>query len=498
MLKQFTNRNSVVIKYCSFLKKNGVSINPDILLVNPPLDIYCANQKELYKTLPPFGLGMLATLAKANGIKISILDAEAMRLSPEEIASIINFLKPKIIGFNITSPVVHIVRIILSEIVHIPDLIIAGGVHPTVLQIHVFNQLPKLDAVFVGEAEESWNLFLDIFKSKNKLNATDLMNIKGVQLKGGRKAEIMQTKNIENLPFIDSRFFYNQPFSNKRINEIGILSSRGCTYSCEYCAASAFSNHKIKYRSIENIVNEIDYYYIKGISHFHFGDDNFTISRNRLKDFGRELKHRNLSIKWKSFSRIEAIDEKSIRDLKESGCYQLTFGLESGSERILNMMNKKTDFNQVSNAIDLCRRNSIRTKGFFIIGYPGETIEEINETIKFAKKINLDFAFFYMARAFPGTLLFDRLLSEGYKFEDLLQYQHVYPSLPHFKLNNRQKILMDLLSQKEIFDINKTLKYNISHKVSISRYTIEFLCDQMAKAYIKFYLNNNYYSKINN
>jgi anaerobic magnesium-protoporphyrin IX monomethyl ester cyclase len=483
-----------------YLKEKNLPNNPEIVLINPPLDIYAPGQSGKYKTLPPFGLGILATMADNAGIKTVLLDCEAIRLGPKEICSILDDLNPSVMGFNLTSPTVKTVKIILNKLQKPPNLLIAGGVHPTTLKEHTFNQIPSLDAIFIGESEFSWIKYLKLMNDNktNSINSSfkdSLRKIPGVVVNGYPMQGVGQKIELDEIPFPARKYSINEPYKISGGYQAGILSSRGCPYPCKFCAAAAFTGRTIRFRTIKNLVDEIEIMLDDGITHLHFGDDTFTVVPKRLKEFNTELKNREIKIKWKSFSRTESINEENLRNMKESGCHKLTFGIESGSDVVLGIMNKKQNSDDVRRSISLCKKFGIETKGFFMLGFPGETKEQMQQTIDFSIELDLDTAFFYVVRAFPGTELFSDIINNGTNlltYDDLLDYQHVWPTITDNDLTYEQVRIKKILEEEDIFDLSKTLKYNITHLKSISEYSIEELCEVMASAYIQFYFRQGY------
>jgi|TARA_B100001964_G_C14254932_1_gene611868 anaerobic magnesium-protoporphyrin IX monomethyl ester cyclase len=484
-----------------YLKDTNQPDNPDIVLVNPPLDIYDPGQSGKYKTLPPFGLGILATMADNAGIKTVLVDCEAIRLSPDEICSIIDNLNPSVLGFNLTSPTVKTVKIILDKLHKSPNLLIAGGVHPTTLKDYTFNQIPRLDAIFIGESEFAWIEYLRLMNKTDVINRSfkdSLRTIPGVIVNGYPMQGIGNKMELDEVPFPARKYSINEPFKISGGYQAGILSSRGCPFPCKFCAAAAFTGRTIRFRSINNLVDEIEIMLNDGITHLHFGDDTFTVVPKRLKEFNTELKNRQIEIKWKSFSRTESITEKNLEYMKESGCHKLTFGIESGSDDVLGIMNKKQNSDDVRRAISLCKDFGIETKAFFMLGFPRETKKQMQQTIDFSIELGLGSAFFYIVRAFPGTELFNDIIKNGsnLSYNDLLDYQHIWPRITDNDLTGEQLLVKNKLEKEDIFDLSKTLKYNITHLKSISEYSIDELCKEMANAYIQFYFRQEYLDQL--
>ncbi|GAG26856.1 unnamed protein product, partial [marine sediment metagenome] len=154
----------------------------------------------------------------------------------------------------------------------------------------------------------------------------------------------------------------------------------------------------------------IEKYKIKEII---FYDDTFTLNRERIIRLCQLLIEKNLNIKWKCETRVNLIDEELLQLMKEAGCYLIGYGIESGNQRILNILKKGITIEQVEKAVRITKKAGIETLGYFMFGIPGETEKEIKETINFAKSLNLDFAQFSIATAYPGTELYQIAKSSG-------------------------------------------------------------------------------------
>ena len=189
-----------------------------------------------------------------------------------------------------------------------------------------------------------------------------------------------------------------------------VLSSRGCPYNCDYCAVNSIWKRKYRTRSIENIVDEIELLIKRyGVKEIHFEDDNLTLNRQRVIELCDEIKRRNLKFSWACPNgiRIDTLDEKLLKRMKESGCYSISFGIESGSQKVLDDVHKRLDLKIVPGVVRTARKVGIETKGFFIVGFPTDTEETIRQTVEFAKSLPLDVAAFFVCMPLPGSKLFE-------------------------------------------------------------------------------------------
>ena len=197
---------------------------------------------------------------------------------------------------------------------------------------------------------------------------------------------------------------YNPPPMNYRqLPVANIITSRGCPNQCTFCGHSAFGR-TLRQRSPESIAAEIIHLYRRyGIREIAFVDDTFTINPHRIEDLFGILDNEGISFPWTCMSRVNTVDECILRFMKDHGCWHISFGIESGNEDILRRIKKNISLDAVCRVIDQCHGLGILTKGFFIVGHPGETIETIEETIRFAISIPLDDVVVTLNTPLPGT-----------------------------------------------------------------------------------------------
>jgi len=192
-----------------------------------------------------------------------------------------------------------------------------------------------------------------------------------------------------------------------------MMTSRGCPYNCSYCATSVWGK-KVRYRSIENVVREIRMVKDRGgCRQFTFKDDCFTLNKNRVIDLCGTLLKERIAINWECNTRINLIDEEILTKMKKAGCNSIKVGIESGSERVLRFINKKITLDQCKNAAKLLHKIGIHWTGYFMIGLPSETKEEMCQTLQFMKELRPDYASISVYEPFPGTELFEIGIEKG-------------------------------------------------------------------------------------
>ena len=187
-----------------------------------------------------------------------------------------------------------------------------------------------------------------------------------------------------------------------------IVSTRGCPFHCAFCATPYIAGKKYRARSSKNVVDEIQHIVEEYDMHaFEFVDDLFTLDKKRVEDICDEIIKRELSVAWSCSSRADTVTPEVLSKMAEAGCQCIFYGIESGCQRVLNLMRKGENLQQIADAVRWTRNVGIKTWGFFILGFPGETRQELEMTIRFAGGIELDFAEFFIISAFPGSPIYE-------------------------------------------------------------------------------------------
>jgi radical SAM superfamily enzyme YgiQ (UPF0313 family) len=275
----------------------------------------------------------------------------------------------------------------------------------------------------LGEGELTFAEFISQYRShKNSIEAI-LDKIHGLAYKtvdGSIKINPPRelVKNLDGLPFpahdlIDITKYSNLLASSTQL--ANIITSRGCPYQCTFCD---MRKTPFRYRSPENIIAEIRCLAERGIKEFYLQDDSFTINRNRVIDFCNLLIQEKINIKYKISSRVDRLDDELLELLKRSGCYRIHFGVESGSQEILNYFGKGITITQIINAFQLAKKHKIDRFAYIMIGAPEETHKQIKETWKLVKKINPEHLHCSICTPMPKTYLYQMLISEGKIKED--------------------------------------------------------------------------------
>jgi radical SAM superfamily enzyme YgiQ (UPF0313 family) len=412
----------------------------DVLLVNPPLGVECGVREDPVELSPAIGLGYLATIADNQGLRSAVIESEMLRCDVPQTVKLIQSYAPRVVGFGVITPVVGVVRAIVDALPTPRPLLVAGGIHATTMPEHTIDGIGPLDILVRGEAEDVWGTLcrhhFDIEQAGPELaEHADISRYRATTV-----ITVRRPPNPSSIPELNHRKFAKFGLlRNDPKYEFTVLGARGCTFRCRFCAAAAFRAHRVQYREIGSILKEIETCVGLGGRAFHLLDDNTLGTRRRVLEFSRELAALHLPVQWRTFARADQLDDELAGSLRAAGCRRLTFGIESGSPRTLERMNKRMKIEAATQAAQLCRKHGIRSKAFFIMGYPGETEEDFKATIQLACAARFDNVQFNLARAFPGTALFEELRNSGFGLDELLEYLNVRAVAPDGTPSSEQK-----------------------------------------------------------
>jgi len=302
-------------------------------------------------------------------------------------------------------------------------LTLVGGPHPSAVPEETMAYFGKdLDYCFQGEAETGLPMLLDSIEWKKE---SDKRGIPGLVWREKGRVIVNEKDYVDKLDDLGTpawdlirpqeypeaqhgAFFKNFPIAP-------IVVTRGCPYACTFCAGNLISGRKCRKRSPKAVVEEIKTLYDKyGIREIHVIDDNFTLDKNFAKEVLKLIKESNLEISWAvpNGIRMESLDDELLRLMKQTGLYLVSLGIESGSDRILELMKKKTTTSFIEKTIRRIRSFGIDVAGFFIIGFPGETLSDIEKTIKFSLRLDLIRANYFTYLPFPGTESYESIKRE--------------------------------------------------------------------------------------
>ncbi|CAB5114250.1 hypothetical protein D3OALGA1CA_2164 [Olavius algarvensis associated proteobacterium Delta 3] len=384
--------------------------------------------------VPPIGLYTVGASAAAAGHDVKIVNWYDKRGRAEEIRQAIAEAVPDIIGVSILHGNrwggIDIARMARKIAPRTP--IVFGGIGATFLWEQLLDRIPEIDYAIIGEGEVS---FLKIVQCVERNALEEIPDIPGIALRiDGRPArtrpgQVMQ--ELDSLPD-PARYFTFQH----------VVSSRGCPGNCSFCGSPLFWGRRVRFHGSDYFVDHLERHHRNGVKFFYISDDTFTLRAGRVVDICRDIIDRGLPITWAAISRVDAVSETVLKWMRMAGCIQISYGIESGSEKIRRNLNKSVSIDQVRHAFALTRRFGIMARAYFIYGCPGETDETIAETLELIRNIQPLSAIFYLLDIFPGTALYDDYIQRTgasddiwmERIEDILYFQ-TDPAL------DREKIL---------------------------------------------------------
>jgi anaerobic magnesium-protoporphyrin IX monomethyl ester cyclase len=347
----------------------------------------------------PIGLYYIGALLKENQYDVEILNWHDIYKTPHKIEETLREKKPDVIGFSI----VHANRwggIDISRMAKriFPETkVVFGGIGATFLWEHLIRHFKEIDFAVLGEGEYS---FLNLIQCVEKGDNEGIKKIKGIAFRDGTR--IVKTEKAEEIQDLDKL-----PMPSKYFDFQHLSSSRGCPANCTFCGSPQFWGRKVRFHSPEYFVEQLEQLYRRGITFFYISDDTFTMKKDRVIEICKKINEKDLKITWFSISRVNFVDEEMLYWMRRAGCIQISYGVESGSEKIRNMLNKNIRTDDIKRAFALTTKYGILSRAYFIYGSPGESHETIQETIDLIHEIKPLSTIFYILDIFPGTALYE-------------------------------------------------------------------------------------------
>lgn len=399
-----------------------------VLLAVPPeiekLEIY----KIIGMRVPPLGLASIAAVLEEEGHKVKIIDSPTLGLTLNEFLQKVISWNPDVIGITSTTPTIYkaykAVKFLKSRLKDVP--VIMGGQHVTFMYKEAISR--GVDVVVRGEGELTTLELLNCIE-KYGIDKTALKRIKGLAFKMGDEIVVTEDrgliKDLDKLPFPARHLLPMDKYTlfDKPLRVIHLIASRGCPYGCIFCSTSYFWGRRVRFRSPENVADEIE----EAISKYKtnilvFADDELTISRRFIYGLLSEFKKRGLDVKFSCGSRVDHVNRELLRSLYNNGCEIIYFGVESGSQETIDRIGKRIRLEQAERVFRWVKELGGEAMGTFVLGFPWETVNDMKTTIKFAIKLDPDYAQFTVATPYPGTPLFEfakkENLIEDWNWED--------------------------------------------------------------------------------
>jgi len=382
-----------------------------ILLLNPPDLDGRFNDIEI-SSAPPIGLCYIAAYLIKNNFDVELVDLNFYDNYLLKLKSLLRKHEFRLIGITAATPQINIVKEMISIIkTYKPETKVAVGGHHVSASPEDSLEYLNADIAVVGEGEHTmYELAVSDLNNYSKLKS-----IQGIAFKLNGNVKINPKRDVildlDKLPHPAYSLLPIHKYGNMMTgNAFSVISSRGCPFSCSFCAGHVVHCRKYRARKAKEFVDELEYWNKNlGIRNFNFHDDLFTLYKKRAIDICNEIIKRNLKITWCCSARADTLDKEVLSYLKKAGCYMIGIGIESGDQNVLSKTGKGLSLRNVPKIIKWCKELNLRTWGYFIIGLPGDNKTSIMNTIKFAVSSGLDEATFSIFVPYPGTPYWNKL-----------------------------------------------------------------------------------------
>lgn len=449
-----------------------------VLLISPPFYRIIG----FYNRYFPFGITLLASLLKQHGHTALVYDADVtenptsidyaqlpekypdyLRSFQEgdhplwqEARKVIAEFNPDLVGLSafttFAASAFHMASISKKVAPQCP--VVLGGPHASAKAAEALRVCPDIDFVVRGEGEETLQELIRALEG----GSGDFSGIHGLsyRLHGAQQHNPPRQRcaDLDQLPAPDRTLLLNE--RRYTSEDMGmIMTSRGCPYNCTYCATDT---KRVSYRSPDHVIAEMcavrDRY---GTVQFTFKDDSFTMNRKRIVDLCGKLISRRLRFCWECNTRVNLVDKDLLRLMKRAGCNFIKVGIESGSEQILKSMRKGITLDQVRRAAVLLRDSGIHWTGYFLMGVPGETRADVEQTVAFMREVDPDLALMGVYEPFPGTEMFEDGIRRGLVRPDMTRGDF-FTILPNHYYKTDPAIQTDTIAPADYQQLEQEVK----------------------------------------
>jgi radical SAM superfamily enzyme YgiQ (UPF0313 family) len=372
------------------------------LLINPPYP---------YPEVPdmPIGLLYIAAVLEHHGHEVEILDLLVSKYSRDKIKDKIKKYQPDIVGapsvtlnYPVASDILKYCKSLNKDIITV-----IGGPHVTFSAVETLTEAPWIDIVVRGEGEMT---MLDIVSGKELARIDGIAfrdKSDGIRLTGERRL----IENLDELPRPARHLF---PLSRYHAlgTSCGVITSRGCPFSCIFCVGSKMGVRRMRYRNPELVLDEIEQGLTLGFKEVDLEDDLLTVNHKHLYAICDGIIERGLKFNWCAFSRVDTVNMEVLKKMKQAGCNGLLYGVESGNQQILDKVKKKITLEKVREAVKMANAVGIPVQATFILGLPGENKETLAQTLEFAQGLDVFYGV-HVLSPFPGTEVREKAAEYG-------------------------------------------------------------------------------------
>jgi radical SAM superfamily enzyme YgiQ (UPF0313 family) len=433
------------------------------LLINPPTGLYIredrcqAPLKGMAVTMsrPPLDLAYMAATLQSVGVECKIRDYPVQGGNWKTFSADLQEFHPDMLIISVTSFTIHddlLACAIAKRELGIGIITIAKGAHVSVRAGETVEKNPELDIAIRGEYE---------LAVKEIAQTEDWSGVRGLAYRDRKAGEVIITADrpflddLDQLPFPARNLLDNEKYRRPDTNtmQTTIQTNRGCPSRCVFCLAPTVYGAKIRLRSPANVVAELRECVEKyGITDFFFRADTFTLNKAWVIELCTMIADQLPGIRWLCNSRVDTIDAERLEIMKKAGCDGVAFGIESGSQEILDKMKKGISLEKAREAVRLCHEHKMTILLYFVMGLPWETEEHVKKSVEFAVDLGGDLVEFHLAVPFPGTELYEIVMRDGLLVnDDLAGFNYSRSPLRTYTLSPEQLLKLRKWANRRLY-----------------------------------------------
>ena len=424
----------------------------------------------------PLGLAYLAACAERAGHDVLVIDCNALSLDINKLQSRLREMDFHLAGISVMTPMALTAYRIAALIKAMkPEVnVVLGGPHVSALPLESLNECPEADYIIVGEGEQS---FISLLSSLGQNSCRQ--NVPGLVYRDNgtirRTHDAGHMSNLDEIPQPAYHLFpmnlYRPPVTKyRRLPTFSIISSRGCPFNCSFCGNSVHGK-KLRQRSIANVMQEL--YYLRdnfGAKGIVFQDSSLCQNKKWVYELCEAMLASGIDLEWSCLARVEQVDLELLTRMKEAGCWQISYGIESGNQKTLDSLRKNNTLAQIEAAVAAAHKAGVQVRATYMLAVPGETRKDILNTIKFAKKLGTMFASFQLTVPLPGTLLYEESHGiRGFNTQPICwdDYNFFNKEMPFYIPEGMSREELKSLCEKAWISYYLSLRVILRHVISI-------------------------------
>jgi radical SAM superfamily enzyme YgiQ (UPF0313 family) len=364
-------------------------------------------------------LAYIAAVLEADGHRVDFHDFPAVEEGLSELSARMRLFAPDFVIWSTATQTIKNDLEIASIIKAVdPEIKTAVfGTHVTCLDRECLFQCPDLDFIIRGEPEYTAKELARALQNEARCDKIDGLSFRDAQ---GRICINGDRPFIDNLDALPTPAWHLLDLQPYRLPLLGrrflmILPTRGCPFSCTFCTTHSYYGSRLRKRSVQSVIAEMHRNLTEfGIRDFFFWSDTFTIDKRYVNDLCQAIIDAKLNVSWTCNSRVDTADNRTFSLMKKAGCWMVSFGAESGCQKVLDTVGKHITPEQSRRAVKMAKKSGLKVAGHFVLGLPGDNSETIGDTIRFSTTLGLDFVQYYSAVPFPGSQLYNQALEKGW------------------------------------------------------------------------------------